>query len=69
NESAYLRALSSQRFRNSIGYLYPDGGTVVWTPSGGEKAGRLVYPGYYNKGLELTRHLLPKVLRRYGAES
>lgn len=69
NESAYLRALSSQRFRNSIGYLYPDGGTVVWTPSGGEKAGRLVYPGYYDKGLELTRHLLPKVLRRYGAES
>lgn len=44
NERAFLRGISSQRFRNSIGYLYPDGNTTVWTPKGGEKAGRLVTP-------------------------
>ncbi|EWC38966.1 hypothetical protein B597_022635, partial [Stutzerimonas stutzeri KOS6] len=32
NERAYLRGISSQRFRHSIGYLYPDGNTCVWTP-------------------------------------
>ncbi|WP_268796414.1 hypothetical protein [Pseudomonas huanghezhanensis] len=59
NERAYLRGISSQRFRNSIGYLYPDGNTTVWTPKGGEKAGRLVYPGNYAKAAELEAHLLP----------
>lgn len=69
NEFAYLRGISSQRFRNSIGYLYPDGNTVVWTPKGGEKAGRLVYPGNYNKAAELEAHLLPKVKKTFGEES
>lgn len=69
NERAYLRAVSSQRFRHSIGYLYPDGNTCVWTPKGGEKGGRLVYPGIYNKAAELDAHLLPKVKRKYGDES
>jgi len=69
NERAYLRGISSQRFRHSIGYLYPDGNTVVWTPKGGEKAGRLVYPGNYNKAAELSAHLLPKVLRTFGEDS
>lgn len=69
NERAYLRGISSQRYRNSIGYLYPDGNTVVWTPKGGEKAGRLVYPGNYNKSAELEAHLLPKVKRTFGEDS
>lgn len=69
NERAFLRGISSQRFRHSIGYLYPDGNTTVWTPKGGEKAGRLVYPGNYNKAAELTAHLLPKVKRAYGESS
>lgn len=69
NERAYLRGISSQRFRHSIGYLYPDGNTCVWTPKGGEKAGRLVYPGNYNKAAELDAHLLPKVKRSYGEGS
>lgn len=69
NERAYLRGISSQRFRHSIGYLYPDGNTCVWTPKGGEKAGRLVYPGNYNKAAELDAHLLPKVKRAYGEDS
>lgn len=69
NERPYLRGISSQRFRNSIGYLYPDGNTVVWTPKGGEKAGRLVYPGNYNKAAELEAHLLPKVKRAFGDDS
>lgn len=69
NERAFLRGISSQRFRNSIGYLYPDGNTTVWTPKGGEKAGRLVYPGNYNKAAELEAHLLPKVKRTYGEDS
>lgn len=69
NERAYLRAISSQRYRNSIAYLYPDGNTCVWTPKGGEKAGRLVYPGNYNKAAEIDAHLLPKVKRAYGEDS
>lgn len=69
NERAYLRGISSQRFRHSIGYLYPDGNTCVWTPKGGEKAGRLVYPGNYNKAAELDAHLLPKVKRAFGEDS
>ncbi|WP_375509165.1 phage/plasmid replication protein [uncultured Caballeronia sp.] len=69
NERAFLRGISSQRFRHSIGYLYPDGNTTVWTPKGGEKAGRLVYPGNYNKAAEMDAHLLPKVKRTYGADS
>jgi len=69
NERAYMRAISSQRYRNSIAYLYPDGNTCVWTPKGGEKAGRLVYPGNYAKAAELDAHLLPKVKRSYGEES
>lgn len=69
NERAFLRGISSQRYRNSIGYLYPDGNTTVWTPKGGEKAGRLVYPGNYNKAAELDAHLLPKVKRTFGEDS
>lgn len=69
NERAFLRGISSQPFRNSIGYLYPDGNTVVWTPKGGEKAGRLVYPGNYAKAAELDAHLLPKIKRTFGDDS
>ena len=69
NERAYLRGISSQAFRNSIGYLYPDGNTCVWTPKGGEKAGRLVYPGNYAKAAELDAHLLPKIKRTFGDDS
>lgn len=69
NERAFLRGISSQRFRNSIAYLYPDGNTCVWTPKGGEKAGSLVYPGNYNKAAELDSHLLPKVKRTFGEDS
>lgn len=69
NERAFLRGISSQRFRNSIAYLYPDGNTCVWTPTGGEKAGSLVYPGNYNKAAELDAHLLPKVKRTFGEDS
>ncbi|WP_341523997.1 phage/plasmid replication protein [Pseudomonas sp. G.S.17] len=69
NERAFLRGISSQRYRNSIAYLYPDGNTCVWTPKGGEKAGRLVYPGNYNKAAELNAHLLPQMKRTYGEDS
>ncbi|WP_206759205.1 phage/plasmid replication domain-containing protein, partial [Pseudomonas sp. CFBP 13711] len=69
NERAYLRGISSQRYRNSIAYLYPDGNTCVWTPKGGEKAGRLVYPGNYAKAAELDAHLLPRVKRTFGEDS
>lgn len=69
NERAFLRGISSQRYRNSIAYLYPDGNTCVWTPKGGEKAGRLLYPGNYNKAAELDAHLLPKIKRTYGEDS
>lgn len=69
NALAYLRGVSSQRIGHSIGYLYPNGRTVAWTPKGNGKGGRLQYRKAYEKSFEMDQNLLPKIKREFGEES
>lgn len=69
NPLAYLRGISSQRIGHSIGFLYPNGRTVTWTPKGNGKGGRLQYRKAYDKAFEMDTNLLPKLKRRYGETS
>lgn len=69
NVLAYLRGVSSQRIGHSIGFLYPNGRTVSWTPKGNGKGGRLQYRKAYDKAFELDENLLPKMKRLYGDQS
>lgn len=69
NVLAYLRGVSSQRIGHSIGFLYPNGRTVSWTPKGNGQGGRLQYRKAYDKAFEMDANLLPKLKRLYGDES
>lgn len=69
NALAYLRGISSQRIGHSIGFLYPNGRTVTWTPKGNGKGGRLQYRKAYDKAFEMDANLLPKIKRLYGDQS
>lgn len=69
NSLAYLRGVSSQRIGHSIGYLYPNGRTVAWTPKGNGKGGRLQYRKAYEKSFEMDQNLLPKIKREFGENS
>lgn len=69
NPLAYLRGVSSQRIGHSIGYLYPNGRTVAWTPKGNGKGGRLQYRKAYEKSFEMDQNLLPKIKREFGESS
>lgn len=69
NVLSYLRGLSSQRIGHSIGFLYPNGRTVSWTPTGNGKGGRLQYRKGYDKAFEMAANLLPKIKRLYGDQS
>lgn len=69
NVLAYLRGISSQRLGHSIGFLYPNGRTVTWTPKGNGQGGRLQYRKAYDKAFELDSHLLPKIKRLHGENS
>jgi hypothetical protein len=69
NVLAYLRGVSSQRIGHSIGFLYPNGRTVTWTPKGNGKGGRLQYRKGYDKAFELDQNLIPKIKRLYGDQS
>lgn len=69
NALAYLRGVSSQRLGHSVGFLYPNGRTVTWTPKGNGKGGRLQYRKAYDKAFELDANLLPKIKRLYGDQS
>lgn len=69
NVLAYLRGLSSQSIGRNIGYLYPNGRTVTWTPKAEGKGGRLQYRKAYDKAYEMADKLLPKVKRHYGEHS
>ncbi|WP_137885721.1 phage/plasmid replication protein [Pseudomonas sp. 2FE] len=69
NVLAYLRGVSSQRIGHSIGFLYPNGRTVSWTPKGNGKGGRLQYRKAYDKAFEMDQNILPKIKRLYGEES
>ncbi|MCY1392151.1 Phage X family protein [compost metagenome] len=69
NVLAYLRGVSSQRLGHSIGFLYPNGRTVSWTPKGNGKGGRLQYRKAYDKAFEMDQNLLPRIKRLYGDQS
>lgn len=69
NVLAYLRGVSSQRIGHSVGFLYPNGRTVSWTPKGNGKGGRLQYRKAYDKAFEMDENLLPKMKRLYGDQS
>lgn len=69
NVLAYLRGVSSQRIGHSIGFLYPNGRTVAWTPQGNGKGGRLQYRKAYDKACEMDKNCLPKIKRIFGEES
>jgi len=69
NVLAYLRGVSSQRIGHSIGFLYPNGRTVSWTPKGNGQGGRLQYRKAYDKTFEMDQNCLPKIKRIYGEDS
>lgn len=69
NVLAYLRGASSQRIGHSIGFLYPNGRTVAWTPKGNGKGGRLQYRKAYDKAFEMDQNCLPKIKRVFGEDS
>jgi hypothetical protein len=63
----YIKALSTQRYRNSIPRLHTNGHTCDWLTARGKAS--LIYPSVYNKAHELKLHSLPKYLKAFGAES
>jgi hypothetical protein len=69
NETAYLRALATQRIGHSIGRLFPNGKSVDWTTSGSGKGARLQYRKAYDKAFEILDKHLPKVKRAFGDNS
>lgn len=69
NVLAYLRGVSSQRIGHSIGFLYPNGRTVAWTPKGNGKGGRLQYRKAYDKAFEMEQNCLSKIKRVFGESS
>lgn len=67
NTDAYLKAIASQPYRNSVPHLFPNGKTVEWKSKLGNA--RLMYPSYYEKLNEIELKTIPKVKRMYGEES
>lgn len=67
NLSAYIRALSTQRYRNSIPHLHTNGQTVDWRSVQGNAP--LIYPSVYCKHNELSLHAAPKLKRLLGEQS
>jgi hypothetical protein len=67
-EDDYIKAISTQPYRNSIPRLHTNGKTCDWLSKAG-RGGRLIYPSIYNKAYELRLHALPKILRKFGDES
>lgn len=63
----YIKALSTQRYHNSIPRLHTNGNTCDWLSSKGKAS--LIYPSVYNKAAELKLHSLPKIIRTYGVDS
>lgn len=63
----YIKALSTQRYHNSIPRLHTNGNTCDWLSSRGKAS--LIYPSVYNKAAEMELHQLPKLARKYGAQS
>lgn len=68
NEDVYLKALSTQPYRNSIPRLHSNGKTCDWLTKSG-KGGSLIYPSVYNKANELKLHAYPRLLKKHGIDS
>lgn len=71
NVLAFLRGVSTQSIGHSVGFLYPNGRTCVWTPEGNGEGGRLQYRKLYDKAFEMAskKGVLPKVKRLHGETS
>lgn len=67
NEREYIKAISTQRYRNSIPRLHTNGRTCDWLSARGNAS--LIYPSAYDKAHELNLHHMPKVLRKFGEGS
>ncbi len=67
NQSAYIKGLSTQKYRNSIPHLHSNGCSVDWR-SKLNKA-KLIYPTIYDKANEISLHGFPKIKRQYGSHS
>lgn len=67
NERAYIKGLATQRYRNSIPFLYPNSFSVDWKSKTGKVT--LLYPTVYTKFNDMDLHLLPKMKRKYGIDS
>lgn len=67
NTDAYISALSTQPFRNSIPRLHTNGKTVDWLSKKG--AANLLYPKVYEKLNEIILHLEPKIKNKFGEGS
>jgi len=64
----YIRAISTQHYRNMKPRLHTNGQTCDYLNTKG-KASSLIYPSIYNKAFELHLHTLPKYIRRFGDQS
>jgi len=67
NVRDYLRGISTQRLRNSIPHLMPNGCTVQWLSKLGNAS--LVHSSVYDKANEIELHQLPKIKRAFGETS
>lgn len=63
----YIKAVSTQRYRNSSPYLYPNGRSVDWRTKSGSTS--LVYPTVYDKANNLKEKNLNKIIKTFGENS
>ncbi|OAI22728.1 phage/plasmid replication domain-containing protein [Methylomonas koyamae] len=63
----YLKALSSQSWRNRRGRLHSNGKAVDWVSNKGHA--REIYASVYDKGHEIGLHSLERVRRKFGQHS
>lgn len=64
NTDAYISALSTLPFRNSVPRLHTNGKTVDWLSKQG--AANLLYPKVYEKFNEIALHLESKIKNKFG---
>ncbi|EKK9821927.1 Replication-associated protein G2P [Salmonella enterica] len=67
NEIAFIRGMSSMRFRNSVPRLHTNGMTCDWLSVKGNAS--LIYPSIYNKAHDLLIHSMKKTESKFGKES
>lgn len=67
NTLDYIKALSTQRYRNSIPRLHPNGCTLDWLSKRGNAP--LIYADVYDKANEIDLHQLAKIKKMHGADS